>query len=172
MNPIGVRHFKQLRAIIKSIRRGSSIVAACVAVKIDPSTLWEWRKRNNRLNELINNVIDSRIQMVEDALFKKAIEGDVGAQRLFLTNRAPERWKDKSILFNNTISASVGNRESARNLFKDIPTPVLKKVLEYIKKVENGEVERLLNIEKESKRSLVGPSTPQIEKSISTEHVV
>ena len=66
-------------------------------------SLWEWRKVNERLDEKVHSIIDSRTQMVEDALYKSALDGNVTAQLAFLFNRAPKRWADKRALINNTI---------------------------------------------------------------------
>ena len=49
---------------------------------------------SNRLwNDIINDIIDSRIQIAEDSLFKNVLAGSVNAQKEFLHNRAPNRWK-------------------------------------------------------------------------------
>ena len=138
MNAIGIRRFRQLRKIIRSLRRGSSMASSCVAAQIDATTLWRWRKSNPKLDNLIHNIVDSRIQMVEDALFKKAMEGDVGAQRLFLTNRAPNRWKDRSTLINNNIQTNVSthHKDPVKKYLEEVPTPTLKKMLESMKRLK------------------------------------
>jgi transposase-like protein len=111
----GVVRFKKLRAILKSFKQGASIQAACKAAAIDTSTLWKWRKANERLDELIRNTIDSRIQVVEDALFKKALEGNTTAMIFFLTNRAPERWADRRALVQNNIYNGKGKTDGSFN---------------------------------------------------------
>lgn len=124
MNPRGIRRFRQLRAIFKSLKAGVSIAQSCKAANIDASTLWMWRQANHRLNDKIHNVIDSRIQMVEDALFNAAIKGNVKAIEDFLFNRSPLRWKNNSAI-NNTIfmqQNSKKDEEEGQNLrFKDVP---------------------------------------------------
>ena len=87
---------KKIHAIVKSLRSGSSIYNACKAADIDTSTLWGWRKLNNRLNLLVTGVIESRIQNVEDSLYKNAIEGNVAAQIFFLKNRGD--WHDTPLI--------------------------------------------------------------------------
>lgn len=116
MNPKAIKRFKKLRAIFKSLKSGSTISAACKAAVVDVSTLWEWRKANKELNVKIHNIIESRIQAVEDALFESAIGGNVTAQLAFLFNRAPERWADKRALINNIISNKLENANPYKNL--------------------------------------------------------
>lgn len=129
-------NWKKLLAVAKSLQNGSSISAACEGAKMSRATLWYWRK-DEKVNALIQKLIDSQIQIVEDALFKRAIgyryeeetkereisasdkkvvkvttkevAPDVTAQIFFLTNRAPERWRDRRALVNNTILNRVDN---------------------------------------------------------------
>jgi hypothetical protein len=104
--------YKSVRAVLNSLRSGTSIVAACKGVGIEPSTLWRWRKAKPKLNQLIQSIIDSRIQIVEDALFKSATEGNTTSIIFFLTNRAPDRWADKRAVVNNMIVNRVGGNGS------------------------------------------------------------
>ena len=117
MNPKGIKRFKKLKAIFKSLKGGTSISQACKAASVDVSTLWEWRRANERLDEKIHRIIESRIQMVEDALFKSAVDGNVTAQLAFLFNRDPKRWADKRALVNNTIINQ--NKLSLKEGFSD-----------------------------------------------------
>lgn len=106
INLLGVRHFRQIRAICRSLKNGASITVACRAANIDVSTLWVWRQESKRLDNIIHNIIDSRIQMVEDVLFKAAIEGNVKAMTEFLHNRAPQRWRsDPTLLIDQSQHA-------------------------------------------------------------------
>lgn len=121
--------WKKLKAVVKSINKGAGIVAASDAAHLSRKTLWMWRKNDPKLNELIQEALDNQVQIVEDALFRRAIgyryeeetkerevgttekktakivvkevAGDVTAQIFFLMNRAPERWADKRALINN-----------------------------------------------------------------------
>jgi hypothetical protein len=121
MNPKGIKRFKKLRAIFKSLKNGSSICKACAAASVDVSTLWQWRKDNEKLDVKIIAIIDSRIQVVEDALYKTACNGNTTAQIFFLTNRASERWADKRALVNNHVVNNITN-----NPYKNINEDDLK----------------------------------------------
>jgi transposase-like protein len=102
MDAMGIKRFKKLRAIFKSLMAGVSIAQACKAANIDASTLWRWRKINTRVDNMVSSIIESRIQMVEDAQFKTAIEGNPTAQIFYLCNRAPDRWKRHDALIDQS----------------------------------------------------------------------
>lgn len=148
--------WKRLRVIAKSINNGASLTAACEGAKIRRGTLWKWRKENPKIDKFIENLIEGQIQVVEDALFKRAVGyryeevtkereesasekriakvvtkevvPDATAIMFYLMNRAPNRWADKRALINNIV-ANINN--SGREKLKDIPTPILKRMLEY-----------------------------------------
>jgi len=85
-------HIKKV--ILESLKNGASIVAACKGAGVDWHTFDKWRKESKRFNKQIIDVLNSRTQVVEDALFKAAVDGNVTAQIFWLKNRAPGRWKD------------------------------------------------------------------------------
>lgn len=89
------KSWRLIRVILKSIKKGSSINAACKAASLDVSTFWHWRRKDGRLDELVKSIYESRVAIVEDALYKSALDGNVTAQIFFLKNRAMDRWRDK-----------------------------------------------------------------------------
>jgi transposase-like protein len=135
-----MRKWRKLRAILKSMNKGATITAACEGANIHRKTLWLWRKEDPRVNKLIIEALDNAIQVVEDALFRRAcgyryeevtkereestsekrtvkvvvkeVAPDSTACMFFLMNRAPERWADKRALVNNT------------NIIKNIVNPL------------------------------------------------
>lgn len=79
---------------MQSLKTGSTIFSACKGAGLATMTFWRWRANNPRLDNLINKIIEGRIQMVEDALFKNAVVHDnVTAQIFYLKNRGKD-WKD------------------------------------------------------------------------------
>lgn len=82
------------KVILESLKNGASIVAACRAGGVDWHTFDRWRKRSKRFNQQVIDILNSRTQVVEDALFKAAVDGNVTAQIFWLKNRAAERWRD------------------------------------------------------------------------------
>ncbi len=86
---------KVLKAILRSLENGAGIQAACKAAGITTMSFWRWRKKNPKLDKLVATLLEGQIEIVEDALYKSALAGNTTAQIFFLTNRAPERWKDR-----------------------------------------------------------------------------
>ena len=100
------RNFTRVKAVLKSLQKGSSINEACRGAGIDVVSLWRWRKKDKRLDELIKTTYDSRIQIVEDALYKSALEGNTAAQIFFLKNRDINRWRDKQEISHEGIGST------------------------------------------------------------------
>ena len=62
---------------------------------ISVTTVYDWMNKNPKIAAAIKKGRDKSIDMVENALFKSAINGNVTAMILYLKNRAPERYKDR-----------------------------------------------------------------------------
>lgn len=86
---------KRIESILKSLSQGSSFLKACKAADIDQSTFWLWRQADKELDQKVFQVLDSRTQTIEDALFSSGVKGNVIAQIFWLKNRASIRWKDR-----------------------------------------------------------------------------
>ncbi|MDD3947406.1 MAG: hypothetical protein PHI19_06165 [Clostridia bacterium] len=104
--------------ILLSLENGASLRAACEAAKITPWTFWKWRKDDPTLEDRVKQIELSNISIVEGALFATAIGGaivgtkkkyrygklveeeeklappNVVAQIFYLTNHAPDRYKN------------------------------------------------------------------------------
>jgi len=89
------RKKEQKEAFLKSLKAGTSITKASEAAGIDYSTIWLWRKKSKVFNNQVNAILDSRTQIVEDALYTNALKKNVVAQIFWLKNRGKGRWKDK-----------------------------------------------------------------------------
>lgn len=81
-------------AIILSLKDGSTVAAACAGAKINRDTFYTWYKKDPDFAKQVDEAQESRVQHVEDALYKNAITGSLTAQIFFLCNRAPEKWKN------------------------------------------------------------------------------
>ena len=154
-----LKRWPRLKAIAKSLTKGSGIGAACEAAGMSRFTLLKWRKEDPKINKLIESHLENQIGTVEDALLKSAVgfsydevtqeivktmEGteqkklvkkvtkhvtpNATSAMFYLMNRAPKRWADKRALVNNIV-ATVNN--SGRDKLKDIPTALLKRMLDY-----------------------------------------
>jgi len=85
---------KKIKIFLESLQKGVSISQACESADLNRTTLWLWRKKDKKLDEEILAILDSRTQVIEDALYKSAINGNITAQIFWLKNRAPKRWRD------------------------------------------------------------------------------
>jgi hypothetical protein len=161
-----LKRWPRLRAIAKSIDKGAGLYASCRAARMTPTTLCRWRKENPKINAFIENHLDGQIKIVEGALLKRAVgykydevtkeakktrEGteqtktikivtkevspDTVAAMFYLMNRDPKRWADKRAIVNNII-ANINN--AGREKLKDIPTPLLKRMLDYANNENNS----------------------------------
>ena len=93
---INARENKQkIESFLASLRGGASVLKASKAATVDYSTIWRWRQKYKEFNEKVLAILDSRTQIVEDALYLNAASGNLGAQIFWLKNRARDRWKDR-----------------------------------------------------------------------------
>lgn len=81
-------------AVILSLQDGATVAAACKAVHINRSTFYDWCKDDAEFGKQVGEAQESRIQHVEDALYRNAIGGLFIAQMFFLCNRASDKWKN------------------------------------------------------------------------------
>jgi len=95
INDITIRQKRQ-EAFLKSLEGGVSVLKASKAADIGSyMTIWRWRKDDEEFDNKVLAILDSRMMIVEDALFLNAAKGNLGAQIFWLKNRARKRWKDK-----------------------------------------------------------------------------
>lgn len=62
---------------------------------ITVKTLYEWKKRYGDICDALKKGKEIVDYEVENALLKRAKQGDVTAQIFWLKNRRPEKWRDK-----------------------------------------------------------------------------
>jgi transposase-like protein len=62
---------------------------------ISTTTLYEWKKKYAEIADTLKKTKEVVDRKVENALFKKAIEGDTTAMIFWLKNRRPNDWRDK-----------------------------------------------------------------------------
>lgn len=86
---------KVITAVMESLNNGASIGAAVKAAGTNAVTFWRWRMVDKELDDQVHAIYDSRIQIVEDALYRGAVEGNPTQQIFFLKNRAYHRWRDR-----------------------------------------------------------------------------
>ena len=86
---------KRQKDFLKNLEGGVSVLKASKAADIDYKTIWRWRKDSKEFDNEVTAILDSRIMIVEDALFLNAVKGNLGAQIFWLINRSQGRWKNK-----------------------------------------------------------------------------
>lgn len=88
----------KIKKIVKLLKEGELVNTAVKAAGISRATLYRWRKEHPRLDKLVEEAINlcdnTRTSVVEDSLFAKAQAGNIIAMIFYLTNRAPNRWKN------------------------------------------------------------------------------
>lgn len=62
---------------------------------IGARTLYEWKNAYPQIAQTLKKTKEVVDRKVENALFKKAIEGDTTAMIFWLKNRRPNDWRDK-----------------------------------------------------------------------------
>lgn len=62
---------------------------------INPTTLYEWKKKYPEISKSLKRSKDVADRQVENALFENAISGNITAQIFWLKNRKPDKWRDK-----------------------------------------------------------------------------
>ncbi len=62
---------------------------------ISVKTLYEWKNKYSEISDALKKGKEFVDYEVENALLKRAKQGDVTAQIFWLKNRRPEKWRDK-----------------------------------------------------------------------------
>lgn len=83
------------------------------------STLGEYKKKYKEISDALKKGKEVADFMVENALFKSAMEGNTTAQIFWLKNRRPSKWRDKPQIteqseseeFNKLMNVILGGKE-------------------------------------------------------------
>jgi len=84
---------RTIRQIRLNLYQGGGLHKACEVAGISYVTLWTWRNGSHRIDNYIRRILESRVQLVEDALYKGAISGNTVAQIFYLKNRG-RNWNN------------------------------------------------------------------------------
>ncbi|GAI65659.1 unnamed protein product [marine sediment metagenome] len=98
-NKINIINEKKIKkAYIQSLKNGTTRVEAREAADVAEGTIWNWRKKDEEFAKAEKEALESRIEIVEDALYseaKGAGRGSIIAKIFWLKNRGKGRWRDK-----------------------------------------------------------------------------
>ena len=99
MNKINkTNEIKIKESYIQSLKNGTTRTAAEEAAGVSHVTIWEWKQKDKAFANAIESALESRIQVVEDALYQSATgkegKAKIIAQIFWLKNRG-KNWKDK-----------------------------------------------------------------------------
>ena len=76
-------------------RNGATMQDIAKVIGISKTTLYKWQKDSELIYKALTTGKDIADALVENALFTKAITGNVLAQIFWLKNRRPDKWRDK-----------------------------------------------------------------------------
>jgi hypothetical protein len=111
------------RQILEALGSGLPRYKACETVGISLATFYRWLNQDKKFAREVAEAEEVAVMLVEDALYAKAIKGDVRAMIFFLTNRRPNKWKvagnelaggeEKKIIFEVVDARSEGESNEA-----------------------------------------------------------
>lgn len=109
----------KLHIIAAWMRNGLTIEQVAKNLGVAAGTMYEYQKKYPELSEVLKENREAADMAVENALHKKAMEGDNTAMIFWLKNRQPKRWRDKqeSEIYGN-VNLSAMTVEQAEDLIK------------------------------------------------------
>ena len=82
--------------VCEVLRNGGSLALAAVEVGMRPGNLQAAIEEDPSFSAEVNAAMEACIGDVEFAVAQKAKAGNLGAAKFFLTNRAPDRWAERT----------------------------------------------------------------------------
>ena len=84
------------------LREGGRRMHSCKAVGISHQTFYNHIDKDKDFARKVSEAEMQANELVEHALFKKAVSGNTTAIQVWLYNRCPDRWTDKRNVNDNT----------------------------------------------------------------------
>lgn len=110
------------KLILDAVAEGQTMIYICEKLKLNRQTEWLYRKSHDDYRLKLEATLDMRDEIVEDALYSKAVGGDVTAVRFWLTNRAGNKWKNIQDSRVGGDSSGVPVQIGVREILVEIPT--------------------------------------------------
>jgi hypothetical protein len=98
------------------LRRGMRLSAAAKAVDMDRTAVWAYCQQHPEFKAQMDEAEAAACEPYEDVLGQLAANGELGALKFWLTNRAPDRWNEKRTIVQGC--APTAPKESAEELRK------------------------------------------------------
>lgn len=114
--------------LIGSLKNGCTVFKACKGADICRDTFYRWYNTDDKFKEAVDIAKQSRISMVEDALFENAFEhNNTTAQIFFLCNRDPDRWQHLyKIQASGNLGINTNMSDEDRKTLKEIGDAFIK----------------------------------------------
>jgi len=93
--PLAKFDTEKKEAYLELLRQGGRRCASAIAVGVHRHTPANHMKTNRQFARDVSLAEMDANQLVEDALFKAALNGNTTAMQVWLYNRDPERWADR-----------------------------------------------------------------------------
>ena len=90
---IGPKYARQKAFLQAYLDQDFNVSKACKVVNIGRRTFYNWKERDERFMQELQDAEDEKIESVESALYRKAVAGDVISMIFYLKCRA--RWNDQ-----------------------------------------------------------------------------
>lgn len=85
---------RKINQLIKLLyKTGGSVKTSCNAIGISRTIFYKWKEDDKNLAVAFEESRHMAVLDVEDALFEKAKDGNVGAIVFILANLMPEKWR-------------------------------------------------------------------------------
>lgn len=109
---------------LELVAKGYGRTKACVKVGITRQTFGRHYDKSEKFRAAVLDAEEEANDVVEMALYKTAIDGNVTAQQVWLYNRASDRWADR-----RNISLSGDNKNPIRVEMRDYSDDQLRAII-------------------------------------------
>lgn len=107
------------KAFIELLGNGHTITFAAKQCGVSRTTIYFHRQADEEFDKAIRVALDSRCQVVEDALYRRAVDGHVTAMIFWLCNREAARWRNVNQVSINQETHVHNNRVSIAELARE-----------------------------------------------------
>jgi hypothetical protein len=136
----------KIKIVLDCMKAGNDHQTALKKARLSRTAWWNWEQKDPRLEKLRRAAYDHcdlvRATTAENRLFQRIEEDRATPVEMifFLTNRLPERWKDKRAVVNNTnvITNKIGQDAGERQFANDHDRELAAEMREWLRERTNG----------------------------------